>query len=449
MESRVGKCVSFLTVFVVLSAWVAATALSQTLSLDDQVAGKIGDVVIFRLSIDYPASRSGTMQAVTINVGFDETILTYDGHARGSLVENWPAFDVNHPEEGQLRIAGLTYTSADGLQPGDSASIVQLRFLVIAMDDATLTISALGDLATFGTRNGQFTFDPQICQPHGDVNEDGSVTAADALLAFQQALSLSQLSACQQSIADVFPQPTTPDGTITASDALCIFQKALGLWSCLDTLSAPNKPPVAHVGAEWTVDAGSNVTLDGSQSLDPDGTIAGYQWTQIGGPPAVTISNADQAFAFFVAPEVDASATLMFRLTVTDDDGATASDEVSVTVQLPAGNQPPSVNAGPDQIVDMGSVVMLMGSGSDSDGEIAGYRWTQTDGPPISLSVADQALASFTAPKVDVEVTLTFWLTVTDDDGVTASGEVSVTVRAPSPFVLDMSKLDDPKFRLQ
>ena len=77
----------------------------------------------------------------------------------------------------------------------------------------------------------------QACQPDGDVDQSGSVTAADALLAFQQALSVVQLDTCQQTIADVFPQPGTPDANITASDALCIFQKALSLPSCLDTLT--------------------------------------------------------------------------------------------------------------------------------------------------------------------------------------------------------------------
>ena len=62
------------------------------------------------------------------------------------------------------------------------------------------------------------------------------MTAADALLAFQQALSLVRLDTCEQSISDVFPHPASPDGNITASDALCIFQKALALPSCLDTL---------------------------------------------------------------------------------------------------------------------------------------------------------------------------------------------------------------------
>ena len=91
----------------------------------------------------------------------------------------------------------------------------------------------------------------QTCQPDGDVDRNGSVTAADALLAFQQALSLAELDMCQLSIADVSPLPATPDGNITASDALCIFQKALSLPSCLDSVPPPsNESPVADAGLD-------------------------------------------------------------------------------------------------------------------------------------------------------------------------------------------------------
>ena len=331
MGNRVGKCMSILVVFVTLSVWGAATALSQTMSLDDQVARDIGDRVTFTLSIDYPASESGEIQDVSIDVGFDQTVLTYDGHTRGSLVENWPVFDVANFQEGQLRVAGLAFTSGDGLQPGDSGVIVQLRFSVNAMANTTLTIFAEYDLATFDTRNGQFRFEPHICQPDGDIDQNGSVTAADALLAFQHALGLTQLDMCQRSIAEVFPQPTAPDGNITASDALCIFQKALSLPSCLDSLPSPNQPPIATAGADQIVDENTLVILSGSGS-DSDGTIASYTWTQTDGM-IVSLTGAATATAAFVSPDVSGDETLTFQLTVTDDAGAQASDEVRVTVR--------------------------------------------------------------------------------------------------------------------
>ena len=169
----------------------------------------------------------------------------------------------------------------------------------------------------------------QTCLPDGDVDQNGSVTAADALLAFQQALGLAQLDACQQTIADVSPEPANPDGSITASDALCIFQKALGLPSCLDTLPPPNQPPVGDAGADQSVDAGVMIFLSGTAS-DPDGTIVSHAWTQTGGTLA-SLTGADAATAVFIAPDASVDEVLTFRLTVTDDAGAQASDELNVS----------------------------------------------------------------------------------------------------------------------
>ena len=214
-----------------------------------------------------------------------------------------------------------------------------------------------------------------------------------------------------------------------------------------------NRSPSADAGLDQTVEAGDTVTLDGSGSSDADGTVATYQWAQATGP-AVSLSNDNQVTTSFAAPGVDTDTMLVFRLTVTDNDGATNSDSVSVTVQpvVPV-NQPPTANAGPDQTVDAGSVVMLFGSGSDSDGTVTSVQWSQTAGATVSLSMQDQLLTSFVAPEVDVDTTFMFRLTVTDDDGATASDDASVTVQpvvpTEGPFILGMGRLDDPAFRLQ
>ncbi len=89
-------------------------------------------------------------------------------------------------------------------------------------------------------------------------------------------------------------------------------------------------PPAARAGADRTVNPGASVTLDGSGSSDPDGTIQSWAWSQVSGT-TVTLSGADTARATFTAPT--AAGVLVFRLTVIDDAGVSASDDVTVTVR--------------------------------------------------------------------------------------------------------------------
>ena len=81
-----------------------------------------------------------------------------------------------------------------------------------------------------------------------------------------------------------------------------------------------NMEPIANAGINQTVEIGSQVTIDGSSSVDPDGTIETYSWTQTAGA-TVALSSTDQATVTFTAPAVVDS--LSFTLTVTDNDGST------------------------------------------------------------------------------------------------------------------------------
>jgi chitinase len=90
------------------------------------------------------------------------------------------------------------------------------------------------------------------------------------------------------------------------------------------------------------------------------------------------------------------------------------------------GNQAPTASAGPDRNVTPGSAATLSGSGTDSDGSIASYQWSQTAGPGVTLSGANSANASFTAPSSNSS--LTFRLVVTDNSGATGTDEVTITV---------------------
>ncbi len=105
-----------------------------------------------------------------------------------------------------------------------------------------------------------------------------------------------------------------------------------------------NVPPTADAGPDKHVHSGDAVTLTGT-GADPDGTIAAYAWTQVGGP-AVTLHGENTAVLTFTAPTVAATTTLRFRLTVADNCGATGSDEAIVTVtpaSAPPSPTPPPV----------------------------------------------------------------------------------------------------------
>jgi len=111
--------------------------------------------------------------------------------------------------------------------------------------------------------------------------------------------------------------------------------------------------------------------------------------------------------------------------------GGSATANATVTVTA-AGNARPTANAGPDQSVASVASVTLNGSGTDTDGTIASYMWTQTMGTAVTLSSATARMPTFTAPSVTADTTLRFSLTVTDNGGSTSAADtVDVTVQAP------------------
>ena len=86
-----------------------------------------------------------------------------------------------------------------------------------------------------------------------------------------------------------------------------------------------------------------------------------------------------------------------------------------------SSNTTPTVNAGVDKSAKINETITIRGTASDSDGSIVAYEWREG-----SKVLADTATFDY-LPTVAGNHTLT--LTVTDDDGVTASDSVVVTVK--------------------
>ena len=202
------------------------------------------------------------------------------------------------------------------------------------------------------------------------------------------------------------------------------------------TARATNAAPSAEAGENRTVPEGRVTALDATGSSDSDGEIRSYAWRQTDGPN-VAIEDPETSTASFTAPSIDAErANLTFVLTVRDDDGTTATDTVTVTVNRRAEEDddddhlpPPSAEAGSDRTVDEDATVTLDATASsDPDGSVQSYAWTQTAGPDVALSEPDAASTTFTAPSVESAVTLTFEVRVTDDDGRTDADTVEISV---------------------
>jgi uncharacterized protein YkwD len=188
----------------------------------------------------------------------------------------------------------------------------------------------------------------------------------------------------------------------------------------------PNELPQVYAGENFTVMTGEEVSITATGS-DSDGEIVSWSWSVISGT-SVTLQDATTRTVRFTAPASEGHSRI--RILVTDDDGAIDTDVVQVNYEAPVpSNQAPTANAGSNLTVETGDSVTVNGSGSDSDGSIVNWAWTQVSGTTVSLTGADSPDVSFTAPGDATTIRLR--LTVTDDDGATDSDEMLVTVEEP------------------
>jgi hypothetical protein len=176
---------------------------------------------------------------------------------------------------------------------------------------------------------------------------------------------------------------------------------------------APNLAPVAVAGQDVSIFVGQSVSLSATSSYDVDGQIISYQWRNNG---ILVGSNREIALADLTV------GTHSIILTVKDDDGATASDSVIISVKaVDVANKPPVANAGTDLEMNFGDNVQLSAAASsDPDGQIVSYHWKE--GSKLIGSGLELALDSLSIG------THIITLIVTDDKGASDNDNVTVTV---------------------
>jgi dienelactone hydrolase len=249
------------------------------------------------------------------------------------------------------------------------------------------------------------------------VDTDGSIVSYEWTKISGPSLTMTNTTSATLSVSNlvldgtyVFKFQVTDNNGNTDSDYVTITGVNLNL------------VPVSNAGPNKTIGLPVNSTTVSGAGADPDGTISAYQWTKVSGG-AVTMSNTN-ASALNVSNMVQGS--YVFRLTVTDDKGATDTDDMMVKVNPPAI---PIVNAGVDKLVKLPTTsATLPGSATDSGGTVVSYKWTKISGAACTLINATTATLKLSGLASG---NYTFRLTATDNDGYTGFDDIAVTVDAP------------------
>ena len=183
-----------------------------------------------------------------------------------------------------------------------------------------------------------------------------------------------------------------------------------------------NAPTVTLTADSYEVDGGGNVTLTATAAVTGS-RIVSYQWSGEGD------FSGSGSQVTWRAPGPPVATDYVLSVTVTDKDGATASDSVSIRV---GANSAPTLSVEADvYTVHPDEVVTLTATAAD-DGRIVSYRWS---GGYAGFADVDTGNTTWTAPDTVDPTNYVLSLTVTDDDGATASDSVSIRVarnRRPS-----------------
>ncbi len=165
--------------------------------------------------------------------------------------------------------------------------------------------------------------------------------------------------------------------------------------------------------------------LNGNNSKDPDGFIAGWSWNVVQGPAGSTITNSTSATPSLT---VSRKGTYTLELMVTDNGGLTGKSQVKVNVG--------KINKGPRAMTtyDTSTVklpvqnTLLEGSNSyDVDGTITSYQWSYVSGPSTyNILTPDSANTVVSNLK---EGTYQFELAVSDEDSAIDKKTVTIIVK--------------------
>ena len=369
---------------------------------------------------DNPPSAGDTVEAFVPDVtgaAATATITTYSGHLVYSI--DVPGDDADT-------------SGKDGGAEGDAITFVINGRLV-----ATATWHS-------GT-NVNLDFHPPdaVVTNTGPVNEGTPVTIdASTSLDWGSDISTYAFDCGNDGAYEIGPQPGATaqctfadNGTYPVGVRLTDLQGGVGTDST--TVTVDNADPVVEAGIDQTVNEGDTVNLDPATFSDAgtdDTHAATIDWGDGSPAEAGTVDQNNDTVSGSHLYVDDGIYTV--TVTVTDDDGGSHSDTLTVTVN----NVVPVVEAGIDQTVDEGDTVNLdpatfsdIGTG---DTHTATIDWG--DGSPAEAGTVDQNNDTVSGSHLYADDgTCTVTVTVNDDDGGSHSDTLVITVNEVPPTNVD------------
>lgn len=300
-----------------------------------------------------------------------------------------------------LYAAGLSANGTGGTgNDGTGTTTLQITVTAPVNQDPTAVI----DGPATGTEGVAVTFDGS-----GSSDPDGTIEAYDWDFGDNSAGSGVSVSHTYAVGTYTITLTVTDDAGATASTTATITIEA-------PPPPPPNESPVAVISGPNTGTEGVAVTFDGSGSSDADGTIASYDWDfgDNSSGSGVSATHTYTAGSYNVV------------LTVTDNEGATGSDTLTIDIAAPTDPQAPVADAGGPYAGTEGEAIQFDGSGSmDADGSITSYDW----------DFGDTTTGTGVGPNhvYTTAGTYTVVLTVTDNDGMTGSSQTTAVITAPEP----------------
>ncbi|MBC7849309.1 MAG: T9SS type A sorting domain-containing protein [Chitinophagaceae bacterium] len=446
------------TQFTIANSSSASTAISNLaqgtylfrLSITDNAGGTAADTIT--VTVNPGVAPAPNSIAPVVKAGNDLTITLptnnvsvsgWNSYDPDGSIASWNWSKVSGPTEGTIASPSTGATAISGLTQG-----TYLFRLLVTDNSGTSGADTVKVTVNAGTpppppsstapvaRAGN---DISVTLPtnsasingYGSYDNDGSIIAFNwSKVSGPGASNISNPAAGSTTVTGMtagvytFRLQVTDNAGNNSADTMQITVNGTG-----GTPPAGTYAPIAKAGPNFSITLPTNnISLNGYSSYDPDGQIVGFNWSKISGPTQFSINSASAASTTITNL---AQGTYWFKLTVTDNSGATGGDTVVVTVNPGAatgpGSQAPISKAGNDITLSAGSIATLKGYGSyDPDGQIVSYAWSKVSGP-AGGNITDPGAGSTTVSSL-VQGAYQYKLVVRDNNGITAEDIVAINV---------------------